>query len=189
MWRKSAEFSETDADEKSEVFKHRGTLVSDLLLSMQDLVIEADIDGVWKPIVKGLSLDLHKGEIVGLIGESGAGKSTFGLAAMGYTKPGCRIVSGSIKLEGEELVGAPLRRLRQIRGNSVSYVAQSAAASFNPAHKLIEQFAEAPVQHGKMQQAQAERRGTELYRALDLDRKSTRLNSSHSSVSRMPSSA
>ena len=142
--------------------------MSDLLLSMQDLVIEADIDGVWKPIVKGLSLDLHKGEIVGLIGESGAGKSTFGLAAMGYTKPGCRIVSGSIKLEGEELVGAPLRRLRQIRGNSVSYVAQSAAASFNPAHKLIEQFAEAPVQHGKMQQAQAERRGTELYRALDL---------------------
>ncbi|MEK9744096.1 MAG: ATP-binding cassette domain-containing protein, partial [Gammaproteobacteria bacterium] len=124
--------------------------MSDLLLSIRDLVIEADVDGQWKPIVKGLSMDLHKGEIIGLIGESGAGKSTFGLAAMGYTKPGCRIVSGSIKLEGEELVGARASRLRQIRGNSVSYVAQSAAASFNPAHRLIAQFSEAPVQHGKM---------------------------------------
>ncbi|MGB1715535.1 MAG: ATP-binding cassette domain-containing protein, partial [Arenicellales bacterium] len=75
---------------------------------------------------------------------------------------------GSIKLEGEELVGASGSRLRQIRGNSVSYVAQSAAASFNPAHRLIDQFAEAPVQHGKMRAEEAERRGTELYRQLDL---------------------
>jgi len=142
--------------------------VSDFLLSMRDLVIEADIDGEWKPIVNGLSMDLHKGEIVGLIGESGAGKSTYGLAAMGYTKPGCRIISGSIVLEGEELVGASPSRLREIRGNSVSYVAQSAAAAFNPAHRLIEQFVEAPVQHGKMRSEDAARRGKDLYRQLDL---------------------
>ncbi|MAF07295.1 MAG: ABC transporter [Acidiferrobacteraceae bacterium] len=135
---------------------------------MRDLVIEADIDGEWKPIVNGLSMDLHKGEIVGLIGESGAGKSTYGLAAMGYTKPGCRIISGSIVLEGEELVGASPSRLREIRGNSVSYVAQSAAAAFNPAHRLIEQFVEAPVQHGKMRSEDAARRGKDLYRQLDL---------------------
>ena len=142
--------------------------MSELLLSMRDLVIEADIDGQWKPIVKSLSMNLHKGEIVGLIGESGAGKSTFGLAGMGYTKPGCRIVSGSIRLEDEELVGASASRLREIRGNSVSYVAQSAAAAFNPAHRLIEQFVEAPVQHGKMRGDEAARRGQELYRQLDL---------------------
>ena len=142
--------------------------MSDLLLSMRDLVIEADIDGHWKPIVNGLSMNLHKGEIVGLIGESGAGKSTFGLAGMGYTKPGCRIISGSIMLEGEELVGAPPSRLREIRGNSVSYVAQSAAAAFNPAHRLIEQFVESPVQHGKMGSEEAARRGRDLYRQLDL---------------------
>jgi len=135
---------------------------------MRDLVIEADIDGQWKPIVNGLSMNLHKGEIVGLIGESGAGKSTFGLAGMGYTKPGCRIISGSIMLEGEELVGAPPSRLREIRGNSVSYVAQSAAAAFNPAHRLIEQFVESPVQHGKMRSEEAARRGRDLYRQLDL---------------------
>ena len=142
--------------------------MSELLLSMRDLVIEADIDGHWKPIVNGLSMNLHKGEIVGLIGESGAGKSTFGLAGMGYTKPGCRIISGSIILEGEELVGAPPSRLREIRGNSVSYVAQSAAAAFNPAHRLIDQFVESPVQHGKMRSEEAARRGRDLYRQLDL---------------------
>ena len=142
--------------------------MSELLLSMRDLVIEADIDGEWKPIVKGLNMNLHKGEIIGLIGESGAGKSTFGLAGMGYTKPGCRIVSGSIRLEDEELVGASPARLREIRGNSVSYVAQSAAAAFNPAHRLIEQFVEAPVQHGKMRSEDAAHRGRDLYRQLDL---------------------
>jgi peptide/nickel transport system ATP-binding protein len=142
--------------------------VADLLLQMKDLVIEADIDGKWKSIVNGLSLDLHKGEIVGLIGESGAGKSTLGLAAMGYTKPGCRITSGSIRLNQEELVGASHFRLREIRGNHVSYVAQSAAAAFNPAHRLIDQFAESPVQHGKMRPDEAAKRGRELYRQLDL---------------------
>ena len=142
--------------------------MADLLMQMKDLVIEADIDGKWKSIVNGLSLDLHKGEIVGLIGESGAGKSTLGLAAMGYTKPGCRITSGSIRLNQEELVGASHFRLREIRGNHVSYVAQSAAAAFNPAHRLIDQFAESPVQHGKMRPDEAAKRGRELYRQLDL---------------------
>jgi peptide/nickel transport system ATP-binding protein len=142
--------------------------VADLLMQMKDLVIEADIDGKWKGIVNSLSLDLHKGEIVGLIGESGAGKSTLGLAAMGYTKPGCRIASGSIRLNQEELVGASHSRLREIRGNHVSYVAQSAAAAFNPAHRLIDQFTESPVQHGKMRPDEAAKRGRELYRQLDL---------------------
>ena len=142
--------------------------MAELLMQMKNLVIEADIDGEWKSIVNGLNLDLHKGEIVGLIGESGAGKSTLGLAAMGYTKSGCRIASGSIRLNQEELVGASHSRLREIRGNQVSYVAQSAAAAFNPAHRLIDQFTESPVQHGKMRTDEAAKRGRELYRQLDL---------------------
>ena len=142
--------------------------MNDEILKISDLVIEADIEGVWKPIVKSLSLTLKKGEVVGLIGESGAGKSTLGLAALGYTKPGCRIVSGSILLSGRELITSSESRLREIRGNSVSYVAQSAAAAFNPAHRLIEQFTESPVQHGKMNRHDAVIRGHELYRQLEL---------------------
>ena len=142
--------------------------MNDEILKISDLVIEADIEGVWKPIVKSLSLTLKKGEVVGLIGESGAGKSTLGLAALGYTKPGCRIVSGSILLSGRELVTSSESSLREIRGNSVSYVAQSAAAAFNPAHRLIEQFTESPVQHGKMNRHDAVIRGHELYRQLEL---------------------
>ncbi len=142
--------------------------MSEKLLEIKDLLIEADIDGDWKPIVNSLSMTLERGEIIGLIGESGAGKSTFGLTALGYTKPGCRIVSGSILLDGVELVGKPNAELRTVRGNKVAYVAQSAAASFNPAHTLFEQFAESPVQHGKMKMADARKRSIELFRQLDL---------------------
>ncbi len=142
--------------------------LSEKLLEIKDLLIEADIDGHWTPIVNSLSMTLERGEIVGFIGESGAGKSTFGLTALGYTKPGCRIISGSIKLDGVELVGKSDAELRNIRGNKVAYVAQSAAASFNPAHTLVEQFAESPVQHGKMKMPEARKRCVELFRQLDL---------------------
>ncbi len=142
--------------------------MSEKILEIKDLLIEADIDGEWKPIVNHLSMTLERGEIIGLIGESGAGKSTFGLTALGYTKPGCRIVSGSIVLDGVELVGRPDSELRKIRGNRVAYVAQSAAASFNPAHTLAEQFAESPVQHGKMTMSEARKRCVELFRQLEL---------------------
>ena len=138
------------------------------LLTIKDLVIEADVGGTWQPSVKGLSLRLAQGEVVGLIGESGAGKSTLGLAALGYTKPGCRIRSGSIVLGGQELVDLPESELRKLRGVQVSYVAQSAAAAFNPAHSLMDQFTEAPIQHGRLKKPEAQERGRQLFRQLQL---------------------
>ncbi len=142
--------------------------MSENMLEIRNLLIEAEIEGVWKPIVNGLSLNLKKGEIVGLIGESGAGKSTLGLASLGYTKPGCRIVSGSIRFDGQELTTLPERELRKLRGVRVSYVAQSAAAAFNPAHRLIDQFSETSIQHGRMNASEANQRGRELFRQLEL---------------------
>ena len=142
--------------------------MSENLLEIRNLLIEAEIEGVWRPIVNGLSLNLKKGEIVGLIGESGAGKSTLGLASLGYTKPGCRIVSGSIRFDGQELTTLPERELRKLRGVRVSYVAQSAAAAFNPAHRLIDQFSETSIQHGRMNASEANQRGRELFRQLEL---------------------
>ncbi|GAW35818.1 glutathione import ATP-binding protein GsiA [Roseovarius sp. A-2] len=142
--------------------------MSDILLDMKNVAIEGYSDRQWKPIIKGVDLSLKRGEILGLIGESGAGKSTLGLAAMGYTKGGCRISGGQIMFDGQDLTTASRNSLRKLRGKRIAYVAQSAASAFNPAFKLINQYCEAPVQHGVMSKAQAQSDAVELYRKIRL---------------------
>jgi len=138
------------------------------LLEIRDLRIYGFSNDVWHKIVKGVDLTVKRGEIVGLIGESGAGKSSLGLAAMGYAKPGCKIVGGQILFDGEDLVGCSEKRLRELRGNRIAYVAQSAAAAFNPAKRLIAQTIEAAVRKGVRSRAEAEADAVELYRQLQL---------------------
>jgi len=138
------------------------------LLTMRGLRIEGFADEAWHEIVKGLDLTLHRGEVLGLIGESGAGKSTVGLAAMGYARPGCRISGGEIVFDGQDIMALSEAGRRRLRGVRVAYVAQSAAASFNPAHRLIDQYAEAAVAHGVMSEAEARREAVELYGKLNL---------------------
>lgn len=138
------------------------------LLEIRDLWIEGRSGDDWHKIVKGVSLDLAQGEVLGLIGESGAGKSTLGLTAMGHVRPGCRIAGGSIRFDGQELVGASAQTLRDLRGRRIAYVAQSSAAAFNPAWRLIRQHCEAPVCHGVMPRAQAEAEAVRLYGEMRL---------------------
>jgi peptide/nickel transport system ATP-binding protein len=138
------------------------------LVEIRGLKIEGFSDDKWHPIIKGIDLDLKRGEVLGLIGESGAGKSTLGLAAMGYTKPGCRISAGSIMFDGKELVGASQADLRSMWGSKISYVAQSASASFNPAHRLMEQVTESAVNHNVMERGAAEADAKDLFKRLQL---------------------
>jgi peptide/nickel transport system ATP-binding protein len=138
------------------------------LVQIRGLKIEGFSDDKWHPIIKGIDLDLKRGEVLGLIGESGAGKSTLGLAAMGYTKPGCRISAGSIQFDGKELVGAPPEDLRNMWGSKISYVAQSASASFNPAHRLMEQVTESAINHNVMERGAAEADAKDLFKRLQL---------------------
>ena len=138
------------------------------LLTIEGLRVEGFQEERWQEIVKGVDIELDRGQVLGLIGESGAGKSTIGIASMGFCRPGCRITGGSITFDGIELTSAGDERLRRLRGVRISYVAQSAAASFNPAHRLIAQYAEAPAQHGVMAVSQAETEGKQIYRTLDL---------------------
>ncbi len=138
------------------------------LLEVKGLRIEGLSEKGWQEIVRGVNLQLKRGEILGLIGESGAGKSTIGLAAMGFARDGCRITAGEIIFDGIELSSAPENEKRKLRGTRISYVAQSAAAAFNPAHRLLDQFAEGPVDHRIMSRTKAKEKGRALYRSLDL---------------------
>ncbi len=145
-----------------------GNSKGDMLLEMRGLRIEGQSEDTWNEIVHGVDVTLRRGEVLGLIGESGAGKSTIGIASMGFARPGCRISAGSIVFDGMDLRTMSDEKLRRLRGSRIAYVAQSAAASFNPAHKLIDQYTEMPVQHGVKSKAEAEKEAIVLYRRLRL---------------------
>ncbi|MER9600137.1 ABC transporter ATP-binding protein [Mesorhizobium sp. M0244] len=147
--------------------------MADVLLDIRNLRIEATtyppgekpmtitiVDDVW--------LTLEKGKVLGLIGESGAGKSTIGLSPMGYGRGGVRITGGEVVLTGRDILKQGKNSIRKLRGHEVCYVAQSAAAAFNPAQRLMDQVVESSLKHGLANRAEAQRRAVALFRKLSL---------------------
>ena len=144
------------------------TKKGDVLLSIKGLKIQGFSDEKWHDIINGIDLTLHAGEVLGLIGESGAGKSTLGLAAMGYTQPGCRITEGEIIFDGVDLAKLSDGEKRKFWGNRMTYVAQSAAASFNPARRLIVQTTASTIRAGIKSRHGAYEDAKQLYNVLNL---------------------
>ncbi|TGD64514.1 ABC transporter ATP-binding protein [Tabrizicola sp. WMC-M-20] len=147
--------------------------MSDALLQIRNLRIEATSYPPGEAprdvvLVDDVSVSVEKGRVLGLIGESGAGKSTIGLSSMAYGRGGVRLTGGTITLNGRDIRLADARALRALRGREVTYVAQSAAAAFNPAIRLMDQVVETCLAHKIMGRAEAEARAVMLFGRLGL---------------------
>ncbi|MEK8026045.1 ABC transporter ATP-binding protein [Pseudaquabacterium rugosum] len=119
-------------------------------------------------LVQDLSFHIRPGEVLALIGESGSGKTTTALALMGHARHGCAISGGRVRIGDDEVLAMSARQLRALRGARVAYVAQSAAASFNPSRRLLDQVVEPALLHGRLTRAEAERKAVALFSELAL---------------------
>ncbi|AXA53755.1 ABC transporter ATP-binding protein [Pseudomonas thivervalensis] len=138
------------------------------LIRVQDLRVVACGERDEVDIVKGVSFSLQKGEVLALIGESGSGKTTIALALLGYARRGCRLAGGVVQIGEHDMLALSESQLQTLRGNRVSYIAQSAAAAFNPAKKLIDQVVEGALIHDLGSRAVLEAKAIELFHDLAL---------------------
>ncbi len=139
------------------------------LVEIKNLKVEATTDsGRIVEIIKGVSFNIAKGEIVALIGESGSGKTTIALTLMGHAREGCRISGGTVQVDGQDMAALSESKRSKVRGTTVAYIPQSAAAAFNPATKIMEQVIEVTRIHRLMSPERARKRAVELFRALSL---------------------
>lgn len=120
------------------------------------------------PIVSDISFAAQRGEVLALIGESGSGKSTTALALMGWCRHGGRIAGGEIRVGGMVIEGKSEEELSAIRGRHIAYIAQSAAAAFNPSRRIMAQVIESALIHRIMTREEAEAKAVDLFRALAL---------------------
>uniref|UniRef100_UPI003F498738 ABC transporter ATP-binding protein n=1 Tax=Cupriavidus yeoncheonensis TaxID=1462994 RepID=UPI003F498738 len=119
-------------------------------------------------LVDGVSFEIGAGKVLALIGESGSGKTTTALALMGYARHGCEISGGSIQVGQHDVLGLSPNEQRRLRGRSITYIAQSAAASFNPSRTIMDQVVEPALIHGLLDRRTAEKKAVALFRELAL---------------------
>ncbi|MET8144228.1 dipeptide ABC transporter ATP-binding protein [Sphaerisporangium sp. NPDC005288] len=141
----------------------REPVPDDVVVSVRDLRVAFG----GQEAVKGVSWDLRRGEVLGIVGESGSGKSVTALAAMGLLPPSAS-VSGSVRLAGTEIIGAPVPTLMALRGRRVAMVFQDPLSAFTPVMRVGDQLAEAVRVHQRVSRAEAGRRAVELLRMVGI---------------------
>jgi peptide/nickel transport system ATP-binding protein len=147
------------------------------LLQVQGLRVEFDVRQGVATVINDLNFSLHRGETLGIVGESGCGKSVTALAIMGLVpSPPGRVASGSILLETENLLDADESRLRQVRGNDISMIFQEPMTSLNPVFKIGHQIAETIRIHQGLDRRAADARAIEMLQAVDIPAAKRRAN-------------
>ncbi|MCJ8340289.1 MAG: ABC transporter ATP-binding protein [Pseudomonadales bacterium] len=165
--------SDTELQSESQHLEGEQAMPSTTYLEVKDLKIEASISMPGQErqsitLVDKISFTLGRGKVLGLIGESGAGKSTIGLASMAFGRGGCEITGGQMLVNGVDILKLSANEVRKIRGAKIGYVAQSAAAAFNPAHRIGEQVIESAIEHKLMTRKEALAYADELFAKLGL---------------------
>jgi peptide/nickel transport system ATP-binding protein len=148
--------------------------VGEPLVELDGLVVEYGHGADAVRAVNGISLEIHAGEIVGLAGESGCGKSTVASSIMQILRPPGHVAAGSIRFRGEELLGLSPEALRRFRWRNVSLVFQSAMSSLNPVTRVGDQFVDMFKAHEKIRKSEALERSGDLLELVGIDRQRLR---------------
>ncbi len=146
------------------------------VLEISDLAIDIRSRRSTVRPVDGISLDIHAGRTLGLVGESGCGKSTTGLAVLGLLPSGGQVVDGSIRIDGQDIVGLKEAEAREVRGRSVGVVFQDPMTALNPTQRIGAQVAEPLLIHGMAKRQNARRRAEEMLARVGLPRPAQQLD-------------
>jgi len=139
------------------------------LLEVRDLHTSFFTDAGEVKAVNGVSFNLDRGQTLGIVGESGSGKSVTAYSIMQILAPAGKIVSGSIKLDGQELIGAGEQVMRDVRGNKISIIFQDPMTSLNPTYTIGHQIMEAILLHTNRTKEQAYDRAVEMLKLVGVN--------------------
>ena len=145
------------------------------LLEVNDLHTSFFTDAGEVKAVNGISFNLDKGKVLGIVGESGSGKSVTAYSIMQILANAGKIVSGSIKFNGEELVGAGEKKMKEIRGNRISIIFQDPMTSLNPTYTIGKQLMEAILLHTDRDKKQARERAVEMLKLVNVNEPEKRM--------------